>query len=86
MNIFEVPEDIGVKKIKSFYNELHDTLNNIDEDIILDLRNVRTIDLSFIQVLITAGRFMKKKGKTMKLQSVSHTVRDQLKLAGLTGF
>ncbi len=86
MEIVEVPEDISVKKIKSFHHELYDTLNNIDEGIILDLKNVRTIDLSFIQVLITAGRFMKQKGKIMKLQSVSQKVRDQLKLAGLTGF
>ena len=74
---------MGIKKIKSFHEELIEALGTTEGDVTLDMKNIDSIDLSFIQVIITAGRFMRQKGKLMKLQSVSQKVRDQLKLAGL---
>ncbi len=83
MNVMNVPEDIGIKKIKTFYLDLSEVLKNSDGDIILDLANVKDVDLSFPQVLIAANKYMKQKGRIIKLQSVCANVKERLKLAGI---
>jgi anti-anti-sigma regulatory factor len=75
-------EDIGIKKIISFYNSLKREMEDEDE-IIIDFSKVARIDLSVAQVVTAAGRSAKKLGKTIRLKSVGNTVKRQMQLCGL---
>jgi anti-anti-sigma regulatory factor len=79
--MFELPENLSVKNIKDFYVRLGNGIRN-ESEIILDFTNVRRVDLSVVQVLMAANRDFAKKGKQIKLKSVSENIKNQLHLAG----
>ncbi|MBN2039830.1 MAG: STAS domain-containing protein [Spirochaetes bacterium] len=79
----EVNENIGVKTVKKFYLELKELLKK-EAEIILDLQNVKRLDLSVVQVLIAANRECMKNNKSIKLKSVSKDIKRQLYLAGFS--
>jgi anti-anti-sigma regulatory factor len=81
--IIELSENIGVKNIKKFYSDLMDGMKK-DTEIILDLGKVRRIDLSFAQVIMAANRDYGKKGKQIKLRSVSNKIKKQLYMSGFS--
>lgn len=81
--VIEIPEDIGVKNIKNFYFQLKEILKK-ESEIILDLKKVKRIDLSFVQVIMSANRESLKNGKKIKLKSVSKTIKKQLFLSGFS--
>ncbi len=82
MSVIQVSEDIGIKNIKKFYSELFETAKD-ENEIIIDLANVKRIDLSFIQVLMNISKQLKNNEQKILLQSVSEKVREQLKLGGI---
>lgn len=79
--IIELDENIGVKSIRNFYGQLKELLNN-ETEIIVDMKNVKRLDLSVVQVLIAANRECAKRNKNIKLKSISKDVKRQLYLAG----
>jgi anti-anti-sigma factor len=81
--IIELDENIGIKTIKNFYLQLKEILDS-ESEIILDFKNVKRIDLSLVQVIISANREVKKKGNKIILKSVSKELRKQLYLAGFS--
>lgn len=81
--VIEIPEDIGVKNIKNFYLQLKEILKK-ESEIILDLKKVKRIDLSFVQVIMSANRESLKNGKKIKLKSVSKNIKKQLFLSGFS--
>ena len=81
--VIEIPEDIGVKKIKNFYFQLKEILKK-ESEIILDFKKVNRVDLSFIQVIMSANRESLKNGKKIKLKSVSKNIKKQLFLSGFS--
>jgi anti-anti-sigma regulatory factor len=75
-------DDISIKNAVQFYLDIKNEL--IDEEkVILDLSKVKRIDLSIAQIIIAAGREAKETGKSVKLKSVSDTVKHQLQICGL---
>ncbi|MCP4725036.1 MAG: STAS domain-containing protein [bacterium] len=82
MSVIQVSEDIGIKNIKKFYSELSETAKD-EKEIVIDLANVKRIDLSFIQVLMNISKQLKGNEQKILLQSVSEKVREQLKLGGI---
>ena len=68
MKKIEVPEDMGIKKIKEFYTDLGDVIEE-DNDIEIDLSNLESLDLSLIQVILAAVFEQKRRGKKLKIQS-----------------
>lgn len=81
--VIEIHEDIGVKNIKNFYLQLKEKLKK-ESEIILDLKKVKRIDLSFVQVIMSANRESLKNGKKIKLKSVSKNIKKQLFLSGFS--
>lgn len=81
--VIEIPEDIGVKNIKNFYFQLKEIVKK-ESDIILDFKKVRRVDLSFVQVIMSANRELLKNGKKIKLKSVSKNIKKQLFLSGFS--
>ncbi len=81
--VIEIPEDIGVKNIKNFYFQLKEILKK-ESEIILDFQKVNRVDLSFIQVIMSANRESLKNGKKIKLKSVSKNIKKQLFLSGFS--
>jgi len=81
--VIEIPEDIGVKNIKNFYFQLKEILKK-ESEIILDFKKVNRVDLSFIQVIMSANRESLKNGKKIKLKSVSKNIKKQLFLSGFS--
>ena len=81
--VIEIPEDIGVKNIKNFYSQLKEIIKK-ESEIILDFKKVKRVDLSFIQVIMSANRESLKNGKKIKLKSVSKNIKKQLFLSGFS--
>ena len=77
-----VDPNISVKNISSFYNSLKKELSENDR-VIIDFSNVRRVDLSVVQCIISAGRLARKQGKSVKIKGVSDIVRSQMQLCGL---
>jgi len=75
-------DNMGIKRIKIFYNELREELAGVDE-ITIDFSNLRRADLSLIQLIVAAGREARKKGKTIKLKYVSDIIKTQMSVCGL---
>ena len=83
MKLIALREDIGIKNIKEFHSELLNLLGN-ENEVVLDFAKVKRIDLSVAQVLMAAHRIAKNGSKLIKLKGVSQTVKEQLKISGLT--
>ncbi len=75
-------EDISIKYAAQFYQDIKNELGD-EEKVILDFSNVKRIDLSIAQIIVAAGREAKDIGKSVKLKSVSDTVKHQLQICGL---
>ena len=58
--VITIEEDIGIKKINGFYQELKEIIKK-ESEIIFDFKDVNRIDLSFAQVMIAADKELKKK-------------------------
>lgn len=80
--VIELPEDIGIKKIKEFYLNLKD-LAGKDPEIIFDFKKVRNIDLSLAQIIISFGKELSSTGGNLKFISVSDNVSKQFSLTGI---
>ncbi len=83
MATIELREDVGVKNIKEFYNELMMLLQG-QEEIVLDFSQVRHVDLSLAQVLMAAHKIARKDNKVIKLKRVSQELKEQMQIAGLS--
>jgi anti-anti-sigma regulatory factor len=79
--VIELDEDIGVKNIRKLYLQLKEIIHK-EPDIILDLKKVKRIDLSLVQVIFAVNRELMKKERMIMLKSVSKEIREQLYLAG----
>ena len=78
-----VDENISIKNIKNFSDKIKDELANGEGPIVLDFSNVKRVDLSVVQVVISAGRSARSLNKAIKLKHVSDTVKNQMHLCGL---
>jgi anti-anti-sigma regulatory factor len=81
--VIEMPENIGIKNIKTFYSGIKELLNK-EAEIILDFNKVNRIDLSLAQVIMAANREFAKTGKKIVLKSVSKYIRKQLFMSGFS--
>ncbi len=75
-------EDIGIKKIKEFHGSIRKEMD-ANNEVIVDFSKVKRIDLSLVQVILSAGRVARKRGKALKLKGVSDTVKFQMQICGL---
>jgi len=75
-------ESFGVKHAGSFYQALKKELDE-NEEIIIDFEQVKRIDLSVVQILISAGREARNIGKMIKLKAVSENIKNQMHICGL---
>jgi anti-anti-sigma regulatory factor len=75
-------EECGVKKVKSLYNALKLELEK-EPEIFVDFSAVRRVDLSVVQLIISAAREARLRGKTIKLKGVSDHVKQQFQTGGL---
>lgn len=79
--IIELPEDIGIKKIRKFYLNLKDLIEK-DNEIIFDFKKVRNIDLSVAQVIILLEKELSSTGGKLKIRCPEN-ISKQLSLAGI---
>ena len=78
----KVEGEISVKNIRDFYNHLTNEINNSGE-IIIDLSNVKRIDLAAAQVIIAAGRKARDLKKIIRLTGVNPQLKKLLALSGI---
>ena len=76
-------ENISVKNIKDFSLKLKDEISNSEGTVVLDFANVKRVDLSVVQVVLSAGRSARNESKAIKLKNVSDAVKNQMQLCGL---
>ena len=78
-----VDSNVGIKNIKKFQASLMEELETEEKEIVLDFSDVKRVDLSVVQLIISAGRTARKSGKNIKLKYVSDEVKLQMHLCGL---
>ena len=74
--------DLSIKNIKRFYDDLKDELERGSE-IVVDLSNVKRVDLAAVQVIIAAGKSAAKLKKVLRLTGVSGDVKRLFRLSGM---
>lgn len=75
--------DVSIKNIKSLYADIKDELTNNDE-IIIEMKDVSSIDASVAQVLLSATLKAKETGKELRLENIPAELNKTLALAGLS--
>jgi len=75
-------EECSVKKVKSLYNELKLELEK-EPEVFVDFSSVKRVDLSVVQLIISAAREARLRGKTIKLKGVNDHVKHQFQTGGL---
>jgi len=78
---YTVPEDVGIKNIRQFYDRLKEMLKS-DDMVVLDFAGANGVHLSAALVVLAAHREAKESGKTIRLKNLSDAVRRQLYLSG----
>lgn len=83
MKTIIVEEDVGIKKIKQFKEVLESSLNE-DNEVLLNFKDVKRLDLSVMQVIISAMKDAKINQKKIKLKGlVSPQIKVQFDLVNL---
>lgn len=82
MSTISVAENISIKNIKNFHGALTESLKSEDE-VIVDFSDVDRVDLSVIQVLMSAQKYVRKNKKIFKLKGVSDNLKMQLYISGM---
>lgn len=78
----DLKEDLSIKSIKGFYGEVGEAIKGKDE-VILDFSNIERLDLSIIQVIMSALGEVRAAGRAMRFKGVPAGVRNQLNICGL---
>ncbi len=69
--------ELSIYDVQEIHTQLLDEFNN--ESVVIDLDSVHKIDMSIIQLLVSAQKSAKKSSKTFKLQNINSEVKDILK-------
>ncbi len=83
MATITLPEDISIKKIKEFYNQILDMMKSNDRDMVVDFSAVKRADLAVYQVLLACAKECREKKKVLKVKGASSTVKGQMMLCGI---
>jgi len=81
MKIINLPEDLGIKTIQKFYNNIVEMLRQGTEYVI-DFSQVRRIDLSAAQLVIALERECGRQGWSCYMINMNDTIARLLELAG----
>ncbi len=82
MVVLNIDSNIGIKKIKKFQSDLLAQLSE-EKEIALNFKDVRRLDLSTVQLIISAFEYAKSIKKRIKLLNVSDDIKKQLTICGL---
>jgi len=69
--------ELSIYDAQEIHAQLLDEFNN--ESVMIDLDSVHKIDMSIIQLLVSAQKSAKKSSKTFKLQNINSEVEDIIK-------
>lgn len=75
-------ENTSIKTIKTLHDQLRDALAE-DGEIAIDFSQLSRVDLSVVQLILSAVKSARKSGRTLKFKHVSEEIRSQFQLAGL---
>ncbi len=72
----------GIRNISLLYEEMKKNVQR-GEDIRIDFSELESLDLSMIQLLISARKSLRLSGKKMLFSNVSEAVKNQMKMTGI---
>jgi len=78
----KVESEINVKSIRKFYSDLKVEIES-NREIIIDLTEVKRIDLSGAQMIIAAGKKARELKKVVRLTGVNPQLKKLLVLSGI---
>ncbi|HMB19860.1 MAG TPA: STAS domain-containing protein [Spirochaetota bacterium] len=82
MSTLQIQKDTGIKNISSLYEDIQGALSE-GEELVLDFSDVQRVDLSVIQLIMSAQQHARKMESVIKIKNVSGDVREQLFIGGL---
>lgn len=74
-------EELNIKKARDFHSYLLDLASTNDE-IKIDMSNIKSIDASCIQLLISCKKSCEKQNKRFVIENISEEVLDSFTLIG----
>jgi anti-anti-sigma factor len=75
--------DFDVRSTWEARNAIYELMEGRDENIVVDLTNVTTIDMTALRVLAVATRQASREGRRLSLRGCGPAVRRMLHLSGL---
>jgi anti-anti-sigma factor len=75
--------DFDVRSTWEARNAIYELMEGRDENIVVDLTNVTTIDMTALRVLAVATRRASREGRRLSLRGCGPAVRRMLHLSGL---
>jgi len=82
MATVQIAKDAGIKNIKNLYNQIKDVIP-AENELVLDFSEVDRVDLSIIQLIMSAQQYARQNECMIKLKNVPEQVREQLYIGGL---
>ena len=81
--VLKIPENATIGSVDSLFEQVTATLNSSDV-IVVDFSAIKTVDISFVQLLISAKHTATRDGKKMRLSApASGPLLEILEQAGL---
>ncbi len=84
MKTILLPEDMGIKKARKFYNIARMIMDG-GADCAVDFSQVRRIDLSVAQVILSLRRECLRKGGSFEIRNTNESTGRLLGVVGLRG-
>lgn len=78
-----LPEDISIKKIKEFHDQILKVMKSEEHEVVIDFSAVRRADLAVYQVLLACARECRENKKVLKIRGASSAVKEQMVLCGV---
>lgn len=82
MATVQIQKDAGIKNVKNLYNEIKDIIPG-ENELVMDFSDVERVDLSVIQLIMSAQQYARQNECMIKLKNVPEQVREQLYIGGL---
>jgi anti-sigma B factor antagonist len=83
--VVEVDGELDLASSRQLEQALDDAWRNAPDTIVLDLRQLRFVDMSGVRVLLGASRRAEQRGTELTLTNVRDSIRRVLTLAGVNG-
>lgn len=75
--------DLDINSVETFKDDIFEKYENVDKDVIIDLKDLEYIDSTGIGAIMTVYNEVKRKGKTLTVKNANRNIAKLFKITEL---